>query len=103
MERMDRNGLRRGSPYRRRRNCDDDDDDEDHDACDERARACNCFDDDNEKRKSKREGDGDVKGLLHRIRSKFFGHSALSLSLSLSAACMACLLGSGSIRFATLM
>ena len=48
------------------------------------ARACNCFDDDNEKRKSKREreGDGGVKGLLHRIRSKFFGHSALSLSPS---------------------
>ena len=42
--------------------------------------------------------DGGVKGLLQRMRSKFFIQQR-----SLSVACMACLLGSGSIRFATLM
>ena len=60
-----------------------------------RARAGNCLDGDNEKRKSKLErkrerGEegGGVKGLLRRIRSKFFGHSALPLPSSLSLDCM---------------
>ena len=88
-----------GLPYRRGRDEDEDDheddDDHDHDACDERARVTVLM----MTMKSASQRDGGVKGLLHRIRSKFFGHSALSLSV----ACMACLLGSGSIRFATLM